>query len=966
MSRWRRRLGLTAVALALVGAALVGLDAWRVRVLLGVARAELAKGQVSLARDRLEALSADRPGAAGGAIDYWLGISESILGRPDAALAAFDRVPDRFEYDAIGAYHEASSNLRRGRLRLAETRLVGALNREESDRNPLRDLLKRLYLIEVRIEDAIRLMRSALDEADDPLPILKELADLERGSLPISGLAATLDEASRLAPDDDRVWLGQARLAMLGGRWDDAGRWLDRCEQADGVDAPVWIARLDWARGVNRPDEGFRALRHLGPEQIDPAERLTVRSWFAEQAGDTQAERTALDRLVALDPGATRALDRLARLAHGAGETERATRSSERKAAVARNLERYRWRLQDPESQRPADQAVVMTRLAESLGLEAEARAWCALALQGSPLHAGAREILARLDRRAIALAESTEDDASWDDLLAIAERARSTRPNDAVATVAFRDRAQDAGLEFTYENSETPYRRLPEPLGGGVALLDFDGDGWLDVYVVQGGAFPPDSETPCQDRLFRNRGDGTFEDVSEASGISEFPGGYGHGVTVGDIDNDGHPDLFITRWRSYALYRNRGDGTFEDITESSGLGGDRDWPTSAAFADLDSDGDLDLYVCHYVAWDERNPRLCRDQETGVYISCNPLEFSARPDHLFRNDGGRFEDVSEDAGIIDQDGRGLGVVAADLNDDGQIDLYVANDMTANFLWRNLGGMRFEEVAEEAGVAGNASGGYQAGMGVAAGDLDGDGRIDLAVTNFFGESTTSFRNLGDGLFYDSTKASGLEAASRSLLGFGLVFFDADNDGRLDLASANGHVSDYSPYFPYRMPAQLLLGAEGGRLVDVSDQAGPAWELPRLGRGLASGDLDNDGRVDLLLVSLGSPLALLRNETDGGSFLTLQLEGQASNRDAVGAEVTVIAGDHRQVAQRVGGGSYQSSSDPRIHFGLGRGGEHQGVEVVVAWPSGREDRHRIAELNQGYRVREGAASLEPLAP
>ncbi len=365
----------------------------------------------------------------------------------------------------------------------------------------------------------------------------------------------------------------------------------------------------------------------------------------------------------------------------------------------------------------------------------------------------------------------------------------------------------------------------LLSTLGGGVGLLDYDGDGWMDVFGTQGGTFPPVPGRPSSgDRLFRNRGNGTFEDVSHRAGLDELTGTYGHGVTVADYDNDGHPDLFLTRWRGYRLLRNRGDGTFENVTERAWLGGDRDWPTSAAFADLDGDGDLDLYVCHYAVWDADNPKLCRNATNGAYISCNPLDLQARPDHLFRNDQGRFVNVTAQSGISDSDGRGLGVVAADLDEDGRIDLYVTNDLTANYLWRNLGGWKFEDVGHSAGVAGNASGGYQASMGIAAGDLDADGRIDLVVTNFYGECTTFYRNLGAGAFTDSTSAIGLDVATRRLLGFGIALLDVDADGRLDLASANGHVNDLRPHFPYLMPAQLLMSDARGRLIDVSSRAG----------------------------------------------------------------------------------------------------------------------------------------------
>ena len=407
---------------------------------------------------------------------------------------------------------------------------------------------------------------------------------------------------------------------------------------------------------------------------------------------------------------------------------------------------------------------------------------------------------------------------------------------------------------------------------------------------------FPPPLEARQApgDRLFRNRGDGSFEDVTGPSGLSSMARGYGQGVAVGDYDNDGHPDLFVSRWRSYALYRNRGDGTFEDVTAAAGLAGDRDWPTSAAFADLDNDGDLDLYVCHYLKWDADHPTLCRNAERSIPVSCDPRSFEALPDHFFRNDKGHFTDLTDQAGLVDRDGRGLGVVAVDVDDDNRVDLFVANDLSANYLLRNLGGFRFEEQGLTSGVACNAHGTYQAGMGVAAGDLDGDGRPELAVTNYFNESTTLFQNLGEGQFADHTSIVGLAVASRSKLGFGIAFLDVDNDGRLDLMTANGHLNDYRPDVPYAMQVQLLTGGRGGLLHDVTARSGPPLLVPHIGRGLAIGDLDNDGRVDAVMVAQNEPLVYLHNRTAGGHWLTITLEGTASNRDGVGARVVLDAG------------------------------------------------------------------------
>ena len=332
------------------------------------------------------------------------------------------------------------------------------------------------------------------------------------------------------------------------------------------------------------------------------------------------------------------------------------------------------------------------------------------------------------------------------------------------------------------------------------------------------------------------------------------------------------------------------------------------------------------------------------------------------PDHLFRNDCGHFVDVTDQAGINDWHGQGLGVVSADLDGDGRLDLFVANDQSANYLFHNLGGMKFEEIAESSGLAGNGKGGFQAGMGVACGDLDGDGRPDLGVTNFYNESMTFYHNLGDGLFSDHTAAIGLAVPTRYRLGFGTAYVDVDNDGHLDIAIANGHVDDFRPEVPYAMTAQLLVGSEGGQLTDVSDRAGPPWLVPRVGRGLAAGDLDNDGRIDLLLVAQDGPLAYFHNQTARRHFLTLRLEGKSSNRDAVGARVTIVAGNRRQVAWRFGGGSYQSASDPRLHIGLGAAARVD--EMEVAWPSGDVDRFGPLAADTGYLVREGKAKAAPL--
>jgi tetratricopeptide (TPR) repeat protein len=936
---------------------------WWFNAELGRAYQDIAARRFGPARDRLARLSALRPGVA--EIQYQLGLCEQAAGRPDRAWAAWSSIAPGSPFAAVAA-RDRDRLLRRlhddGRFATLEQLLEAARSGKGPDAAAAGQTLARLLRFECRFDELRRLLREEWVRDPDPPRTLRELWLLDADPLPIEMVRGVLDRAAAQAPDDDRVWLGQANLATWSGQFEAADRLLLACLVRRPRDPAVWRARLDWARASGRIEIAQQALVNLPADRMELAEVLELRAWFARHRGDREAERLALELLIERVPGDAPTLERLAILAHEAGRASRAGELRLRKGQFDRSKELYRELLA---IDAPAIDLPRVARLAESLGRWFEAWGWWSLAARQAPDDLEARAALERLS----GYSDPRPKGSSLADVIAIPECAPSpTRPSSTLVRPDFSDDSELAGIRFVYDNGPTRIRHLPETMGGGVGLLDYDGDGWLDVYCVQGGPFPPSGEggqprETAGDRLLRNRGDGTFEDATGRAGLSVLPGGYGHGVAVGDYDNDGWPDLFVTRWRSYALYHNRGDGTFEDVTAAAGLGGDRDWPTSAAWADLDADGDLDLYVCHYLAWDAEHPPPCGGpSDTADRVYCDPRALEPLRDHLFRNDGGRFVDVTAEAGIVDPDGRGLGVVAADLDGDGWIDLYVANDTTANYLFRNLGGLRFEEVGIISGVAAGASGGFQAGMGVACGDLDGDGLPDLAVTNFYGESTTFYRNLGGGVFGDQTAAIGLAAASRSLLGFGIAVLDFNNDGQLDLATANGHVNDYRPTLPYAMPTQLMAGVGGGHLVDASTAGGPPWRVPRVGRGMAAGDLDNDGRLDLLVVAQGAPLAYFHNRTAASHFVTLSLEGVASNRDGVGARVTVTCDGRRQVAQRVGGGSYLSAPDPRLHFGLG--GSDRVTSVEVAWPSGRVDHHRDLPADAGYRLCEGAPAPEVL--
>ncbi len=916
------------------------------------AERDLADGRLFAARTRFLDLLASRPGD--GEAAYYLGRCEAARKDTTAAFAAWGRVPLGSPFATKAAVRRAGAMVDAGRFADAEAILEAQPRGDCADAPEVRGALELLYRLQGRTGDVRRLILESWVGADDPSAILRRLFLLDTAMYPaemVRKLFALSD------PKDDRIWLAKANRAILSGQLDEAAHWLDRCKARRPEDPAVWQACLELAEATGDAPAVIRAMEHLPARLFSETERLRVRTWFAARSSDPKRERDSLRALVAEHPGDTAAWDRLAELALSGGDVGEAERLRRHKADLIDLTARYSKLIDRGDRIKKADE---LAMLAATLGRKEEARGWLFIRIGH-----GGREALAGQERGGSSrptLAEALAD--------VRLDRPAPSRAGDrpGLSTIPeFRDDAAAAGLRFVYDNGHTSSKPPPpEAMGGGVGLLDFDGDGWLDVYLVQAGPFPA-GQPPGQpgDRLLRNKGDGTFDDVTERSGLAVLGRGYGHGIAVGDYDNDGRPDLFVTRWRQYALYHNKGDGTFEDATARADLAGTRDWPTSAAFADLDRDGDLDLYVCHYLKYDETKPRRCSHPDSPAQHDCNPLDFDALPDHVFRNDAGRFVDVTDLAGLSESTGRGLGVVAADLDGDDLIDLYVANDLSANFLYRNLGGFKFAEVGLVAGAAASADGGYRAGMGIACGDLDDDGRVDLAVTNFYGESTTFYCNLGGGMFADHSDAIGLAAPTRLLLGFGIAFVDLDNDGRLDVLSANGHVIDPRPRFPWMMPLQVLSMGANGRLVDVSARAGALFQSRHLGRGLAAGDLDNDGRVDALAVCQNEPMVYLHNQTRResiGHFLVILLEGTESNRDGVGATVTVQCEGRRWVAARYGGGSYQSANDPRLRFGLGRATKVDKVEV--RWPNGKVDRFAGLKVDAGFLLREGGTVPAPL--
>ncbi len=545
----------------------------------------------------------------------------------------------------------------------------------------------------------------------------------------------------------------------------------------------------------------------------------------------------------------------------------------------------------------------------------------------------------------------------------------RASRILLAVASVAaqdirFTDVAPAAGLTAqTVFGGEKTKRYILETTGGGVAFFDYDNDGWLDIFLVNGARLV--APAAATHHLYHNQRDGTFRDVTRQAGLDKP--GWGQGVCAGDYDNDGHTDLFVTHWGRNALYRNRGDGTFVDVTEAAGLAGSRRrWGSGCAFLDYDRDGRLDLFVSNYVDFDPLTAPepgagpTCRYR--GLAVNCGPRGLRGESNVLYRNEGaGWFRDVSVQAGIATlPEYFGLGVLTGDFDNDGWPDVYVANDKTPSLLFRNRRNGTFEELGVLAGCAYNADGRVTSGMGVAAGDFDRDGWLDILKTNFSDEAASLYLNTRDGMFLDSALAAGL-ARNQKWVGWGCGFADFDNDGWPDILIVNGHV------FPevdgaglglsFRQPKVLYRNLWGQRVEDVSPEAGAALNTSAVGSGAAFGDFDNDGRLDVVVNNMHAPPSLLRSAASGRNhWATLRLEGVRSNRSAVGSRVACVTGKFRQIDEVRSGGSFFSQNDLRVHFGLGAATRIDLLEIQ--WPSGTLDRIEGCRPDQVLYVREGS--------
>jgi len=618
--------------------------------------------------------------------------------------------------------------------------------------------------------------------------------------------------------------------------------------------------------------------------------------------------------------------------------------------------------------------------LLEATGRLWEAAAWCQFACDQDARQTWAIEQLRRLSSRLAGMAELTDPalslasriDLSSLSLSAEYEQATPAFVSQAERPIRFADEAAERGLDFVYHNGATSlrYESFFEMDGGGVAVLDYDGDGWPDLYFTQGGPLPgplfgdepADAPIPPQrdrqDRLFRNRAGGGFEDVTTPSRLGDEA--YGQGVSVGDFDNDGFPDLYVANVGPNRFYRNNGDGTFSDVTRVTTSGGD-EWSSSVALADLNGDGLPDLYVVNYVEIAPVFERRCVRKGT---VRCTPIDIPAAHDRLYLNLGdGRFEEVTQAAGIRDEHGRGLGIVVADFDGSRRLSLFISNDATPNFFFRNAtatagAAPQFEEASLFQGLALDENGSPTSSMGVAVGDANGDGLPDLFITNFYRESNTLYVQQPDRTFAVQTRAANLRDGSFSMLGWGTQFVDADLDSDLDLLIANGHVHvPNQPGTPYRMPAQFYRNRGSGRFELVpSDEVGSFFAEPRLGRSLARLDWNRDGRDDACVSHLDSPVALLTNRTPkAGHFLSLRFVGTRGSRDAIGTVVRLWTAGRQSTFQLTAGDGFQCSNERRIIVGLAD--DDRVAELDIDWPGGTTQTWRDVAADQELLVIEG---------
>jgi tetratricopeptide (TPR) repeat protein len=786
---------------------------------------------------------------------------------------------------------------------------------------------------------------------------------------------ALLESAARLFPQDPLPKLGAARLEMTLNQLEKARPLFEAVlsVRPREPEATVGLGQL-LLDDADHPDRFISWSADLAQELERHPEVWMLRGQFARRNHQPETAARCFWEALQRDPDHLGACHQLGRSLTELNDAERAIPFLKRAELLQRlssaldDLFHHRDHL---ESMR---RAALLTR---ELGRMWEAASWSSIAMSIDPGLLWALEILQEVSPQ---LSPDLPQTAPAFDLSRQVNVASFPLPNWAKVprtfaasttseaipkAIQFQNDAQPAGIDFRYENGAdhaTPGARIFETTGGGVGVIDYDGDGWPDLYLTQGGQDPNRSNrsaTDLTDRIFRNHAGERFEDVTCRARLGDPD--FSQGVSVGDFNNDGFPDLYVANLGQNRLYVNQGDGTFDDVTDQAGVR-DSQWTTSCLMADLNDDGFSDLYDVNYAGGEQLLSLLCQKQ--GVTRSCSPRAFDAAPDRIWLNQGdGLFRDASRKSGIDIPGGYGLGIVALDLEGRGRLSLFVANDEVPNFLFENdlstSDSVHFAERGLLAGVALDANGKAQACMGVAAGDADGDGLIDLLVTNFYRESSTLYRQVIRGQFADVTRASGLRDPSFNMLGFGTQFLDADLDGSEDLVVTNGHIDDLTSIGePYKMPTQFFRNVGHGRFIELpSASLGPFFQETHLGRGLARLDWNRDGLDDFAVSLIGEPAGLLTNQTPApGHFLAIQVRGTLSSRDGIGTSVEITVGDQRFSKQLTAGDGYQASNERQLRFGLGTNDHVE--KLVVRWPHGSVQEWHGVAANQTILLIEGS--------
>lgn len=898
------------------------------------------------------------------------GLSAARQQQPQAALDLLARLPETGGADVATAWHTAAEiALQLGRATDAEAYLRRAL-KIDPERLPSNVQMAYLLGFEGRCWEAIPYLMTSVRHRDFTFHHLVLLGATEPVIADADLMARCLSVPGQVLP-----LIAQARTALQQNHPADAETLLRTVITAapESVEAHASLGRVLIASRPEAVPEWQAALPKLADTHPDV---WSVRGEWAQLNGQTQAAIRCFWEAVRRNPNHRSANFHLGQLLTTSNEFESARPFIER-ADRLRDLVHLVDRLY-----LETDKTATFHRaaeLTESLGRLWEAWAWSKIALDEGSERDWATANLARLQaelRDDLPQTLTSANPALAVDLSSHRLPEWPSRPKELphVATgkssssqVHFEDVAARVGLEFTYYNRldlKLDGMQMLETTGGGVAVLDYDGNGTPDVYFTQGGTWPPEAaQHEVLDQFFRNRGDGTFDHMTESAGLRDDR--YSQGIAAGDYDNDGFPDLYVANIGENRLYHNNGDGTFSDVSQSAGIRGEL-WTTSCLIADLNGDALPDLYDVNYLSAKAAATQICRKGDEIRW--CSPDAFDAEQDQVYLNLGdGRFQNVTDSAGIVTPNGKGMGIVAADFDNSGRLSLFIGNDAVANFLFVNQtrqrgDAIKFSEQAVPAGLAFDRDGLPQACMGIAAGDANGDGLFDLFVTNFEDQSNTLYQQLADFSFEDVTRRVGLRDPSFAMLGFGTQFIDGELDGWPDLVLTNGHVLDLSyKGAPYEMAPQYFRNLGAGQFEEVpADWLGPFFRRKTLGRGLARLDWNRDGREDFVVSHMNSPAALVENQTQtAGHYLTVELRGVQSARDAIGTIVQVKCGDRSWTKQLTGGDGYQATNQRQLVFGLGDSVIVD--ELTVRWPASSIQIFRKLPVDQDVIVIEGQSAI-----